>query len=105
DDVEQIVGGYVGAAAGGRTTPGGLEVSGSYLYRLSDADFFDASVAFTMGSGDATCFRDREGRRICDHGIVDGFAAELGLGIRHHFVGERSVTPFLAVGLALRLVS
>jgi hypothetical protein len=105
DAVEQIIGGYLGLAVGGRTTPGGLAVGGSYLYRLSDRDFFDASVGFVLGSGDAGCFRDREDDRVCDHGVVDGFAGELGLGLRRHFADQQTMSPFLRLGVAARIVS
>jgi hypothetical protein len=105
DDVDQMVGGLVGIAAGGRTTPGGLVLGGSHLYRLSDLDWLQSSVSFTLGGGGAACFRDRDDQRICDHEALDGFAGELGVGVRHQLTTHARMTPFFALGVAVRVVS
>ena len=46
DMSDQGLGASIGAVAGGRTTPGGLQVAGHYLYQLSDQDWFDGIAAF-----------------------------------------------------------
>jgi hypothetical protein len=105
DAVDSIVGGYAGLAAGGRTTPGGLAIAGSYLTRLTEVDWFDASASFTFGGGGAACFRDRDDSVLCDHGLLRGFAAEVAGAVRQELAGKGSFRPFLKLGLALRLVS
>src|SRR5262249_7768111 len=78
DDIgDQGIGVDIGAAAGGRVTPGGLRVSGHYLYQLSDQDWFDGTATFTFGSGTAACFRDRDNAFICEHGLADGDGFEV----------------------------
>jgi hypothetical protein len=101
----QEIGATLGFEAGGRTTPGGFVVSGSYLYQLSDLDWFETGIGFTFGGGDAACFRDREDVVRCDHGIASGFAGEISAGLRRYFAGQGAFTPYLRAGLAVRMVA
>lgn len=101
---DQGLGISLGVAFGGRVTPGGVRVTGAYLYRLSARDWFDGAAAFTIGSGAAECFRDRAGDRVCDHGATDGFAVDFVGAVRRSFAPQKSVTPFVRLGAALRFV-
>jgi hypothetical protein len=100
---DQGLGGALGIAAGGRTTPGGLRVTGHYLYQLSEQDWFDGIASFTFGSGDPACFRDRADAVVCDHGLASGGAIEVAAGVRRMFPPQGRFRPFVraAVGLAL----
>lgn len=99
---EQALGGHVGVAFGGRTTAGGVRLSGSYLYRMSERDWFDGAVSFSIGSGDAACFRDRQDDRVCDHAAVDGFSVDFALAVRRIWMAKERFAPFARVGLGLR---
>lgn len=104
-DPTQLLGGHLGLAAGGRTSPGGLEIGGSYLYRLTETDWLDSGVGFTFGSGSAACFTDRNGEVLCDHGLLEGFSAEVSAAVRREFPGQGTFTPYARVGIGVRLVS
>lgn len=101
---DQALGGSIGVAAGGRSTPGGVRVTGHYLYQLSDRDWFDGVASFTFGGGDPGCFRDRDDRLVCDHGLAAGGAIELAIGVRRMFAAQGRYRPFaraaIGVGLA-----
>lgn len=101
---DQGIGISAGVAIGGRLTPGGLRITGSYLYRLSQQDWFDGAAAFTIGSGSGECFRDRAGERVCDHGPVDGFAVDFVGAVRRNFRSQKSFAPFVRIGAAVRFV-
>lgn len=101
----QELAGSLGLDLGGRVSPGGLHVAGAYLYQLSDVDWFDGGLSFTFGSGQAGCFRDREDDYVCDHGLVDGFGAEIFGGVRRYFPGQGRFTPYGRAALGLRMVS
>lgn len=101
---DQGLGAGMGLAVGSRHTPGGLRISGAYLYRLSADDWFDGAASFTIGSGAAACFRDREGERVCEHGALDGFAFDVIAAIRRSWPVEDSFAPFLRIGAGLRFV-
>lgn len=101
---DQGIGISAGVAIGGRLTPGGVRVTGSYLYRLSEDDWFDGAAAFTIGSGTAECFRDRLDERVCDHGPVDGFAVDFVGAVRRNFPSKKSFAPFVRIGAAVRFV-
>jgi hypothetical protein len=100
---DQALGGAIGPAAGGRVTPGGLRISGRYLYQLAERDWLDGTASFTFGSNAARCFRDRADRVVCDHGLADGGGIELALGVRRMLGPPGRFQPFAraAVGLAL----
>jgi hypothetical protein len=100
---DQALAATLGAAAGGRVTPGGLRVGGRYLYRLSTNDWFEGHVAVTFGRGDARCFRDRDDDFLCDHGTAEGFAAEVGGGIRRRFLANGRYQPFVRAALGARV--
>ena len=98
----QEIGARLGLEAGGRVTPGGLHVEGAYLYRFTDIDWLEQVVGFTFGGQSAECFRDRSDEVVCDHGILNGFSAELGLAVRRYFPGQGVFSPFARAGLAVR---
>ncbi len=100
---DQLLGGQLGLAAGGRTTAGGLRISAHYLYQLTDEDWFDGTASFTFGGGDAACFRDRSDARLCDHSLSSGAAVEVSAAVRRMFAPQGRFRPFAraAVGLAV----
>lgn len=102
DWTDQALGGHVGVAFGGRSTAGGVRLAGSYLYRMSERDWFDGAVAFSIGSGDAACFRDRQDDRVCDHSAVDGFAVDFAFAVRRTWMAKERFAPFARVGLGVR---
>jgi hypothetical protein len=104
-DLSQQLAAHAGMEIGGRTSPGGFNVGGTYQYRLSGDDWFDTGAGFTFGGGSAECFRDREGVVLCDHGIAKGFAAELGVGFRRVLKSGEKLSPFARIGLAVRFAS
>jgi hypothetical protein len=101
---DQGISAVLGLAAGGRTTPGGLRITGRYLYRLSEDDWFDGAAAFTFGSGRAACFRDRADQVICEHGLADGAGFELSANVRRLFAAQGAFRPFARVGVGIGLV-
>jgi hypothetical protein len=101
---DQAVGASIGVAGGGRTTPGGLRITGHYLYQMSDADWFDGTAQFTFGSGSPACFRDRMNDTICQHGLVDGVSAEIGANVRHFLGGRGDFWPYVRIGIGVSLV-
>lgn len=101
----QVLGGRLGIEVGGRTTPGGLHVAGSYLYLLDGPWWFDTGIGFTFGGGSASCFRDRDNDVVCDHGIAAGFAAEVVGSIRRELGERQGFVPFVRGGVALRLLA
>jgi hypothetical protein len=100
---DQLLGGAIGLAAGGRSTAGGLRITGHYLYQLTSSDWFDGIASFTFGSGDPACFRDRADALVCDHGLADGGAIEVAAGVRRMFPPQGRFRPFVraAVGIAV----
>ena len=105
DDIgEQAISAENGVAAGGRVTPGGLRITGQYLYQLSDEDWFDGAAAFTYGSASAGCFRDRSDAVVCQHGLADGAGIELQATIRHVLAPQGAFHPFVRVGVGLGVV-
>jgi hypothetical protein len=100
---DQAISIEAGAAVGGRVTPGGLRLAGQFIYQLSDEDWFDGGAAFTFGSGRAACFRDRNDKVICTHGVADGTGVELTASIRRMFAARGSFQPFARVGVGLGL--
>ena len=104
---DREIGARVGLASGGGAgvTPGGLRVSGYYLYQLADVDWFEGAVSFTFGSGGARCFRDRQDERVCDHGAFDGFAGELTGGVRRFVMVRGDWAPYLRASVGARVAS
>lgn len=98
---DQLISVQAGLAAGGRVTPGGLEIAGHYLYELSDRDWFDGTASFVYGSGQAACFRDRRNDGICHHGLTDGDALEITAAVRRIFPPRGAFVPFARAGLGL----
>ncbi len=100
---DQGIGVELGAATGGRVTPGGLRITGHYLYQLSDQDWFDGAAAFTFGGGGADCFRDRSNQFICTHGLTDGQGVEVSANVRRYFDAQSGIRPFARLGLGIGL--
>ena len=94
----------IGATSGGRVTPGGLRITGHYLYQLSDTDWFDGTASFTYGGGGAACFRDRSAQLVCDHGLAQGAGIELAASVRRVFEPHGGLRPFARAGLGFELV-
>lgn len=101
---DQGIAATTGLAAGGRVTPGGLRVSGHYLYQLAAQDWFDGTAAFTFGSGGAGCMRDEMDAFVCDHGIAGGGSVEISAGIRRMFAAQGAFRPFARVAVGLSYV-
>jgi hypothetical protein len=106
DDVEteipdQSLGAAIGIAGGGRVTPGGLRVTGHYLYQLSEQDWFDGTASFTFGGSGSECFRDRMDYVICDHGFTDGRSVEAIAAVRRYFTAQGKYIPFARLGAGL----
>ena len=105
DDLgDQGVGVEAGLAAGGRVTPGGLRITGHYLYQLADREWFDGGASFTFGSGGAQCFRDRSNAYVCEHGVAEGEGFEVSATVRHYFDAQGEFLPFVRGGLGLAIV-
>lgn len=100
---DQGISAELGLASGGRVTPGGLRVSGHYLYQLAERDWFDGAASFTFGSGRAACFRDRGDAVVCRHGLADGTGVELTASIRRLFAPQGGFHPFARAGVGLGL--
>lgn len=101
DMSDQALGATLGVVAGGRTTPGGLQLAGHYLYQLSDQDWFDGVAAFTFGAGDASCFRDRMDTFLCDHSPADGNELAIEATVRRFMGGKDDFWPFLHAGVGI----
>ncbi len=104
-DDSQAISALLGVAMGGKTTPGGAAAEGRYLYRLSDIDWLETSVHFSLGAGGKECFRDRDSTFVCEHGLLDGFAAEGDVGLRRYFIGQDQYHPYVRAGIGMQLVS
>lgn len=104
DITDQGLAASIGIAGGGRTTPGGLRITGHYLYQLSAEDWFVGMAQFTFGSGAGGCFRDRMDDFVCDHGLTDGASAVLGATVRRFFGGRDQFWPFARAGVGVGLV-
>ena len=104
DLADQGIGAELGVATGAHITPGGLRVSGHYLYQLSSEDWFDGTASFTFGSGTAACFRDRSDAYICDHGLADGAGVEIAATVRRFIGGQGQFWPFLRAGAGVAIV-
>jgi hypothetical protein len=103
---DQSIGPSLGVAGGGRTTPGGLLVAGHFLQRLNDVDWFDGSVSFVFGGGDAECFRDRMNAVLCDHGLADGYAGKIDTTFRRFWpqLANDMFLPFTRAGLGAAIM-
>lgn len=101
---DQAIGAQVGVAGGGRVTPGGLRISGHYLYQMSESDWFDGTASFTHGGGEAQCFRDRMDTYQCGHGFTDGSSFEISANVRRVFAPRGQFHPFARAGIGVALV-
>ena len=101
---DQAISVAAGAAIGGHVTPGGLRIAGQFLYQLSNEDWFDGGAAFTFGSGRPGCFRDRNNKVICTHGVAAGAGVELSASVRRVFAPRGAFLPYARVGVGLGLV-
>lgn len=98
---DQGLGATTGIATGGRVTAGGFRLNAHYLYQLSDQDWFDGTASFTVGSGDAACFRDRMDSLICDHGLAAGSSFEVAAGVRRMFAAQGAFRPFARAAIGI----
>ncbi len=96
---DQGIGAAIGVAAGGAVTPGGLRVSGHYLYQLSSTDWFDGVASFTYGGDTAGCYRDRVATTMCEHGLTAGSGVEIAATVRRMFAPQGVFQPFARVGI------
>lgn len=94
DDRAVALAAELGAVSGGGTTPGGMRVAGRYLYRLADRDWFDGSLGFTYGGGARGCGPSGPDAMACDHGVAEGFAGDLALGVRRDLARRGDVVPY-----------
>jgi hypothetical protein len=101
---DQEVGARVGVRMGGRTTPGGLSVGGSYLYRATESVWFDSGVAFILGAGGSQCFRDRDNAVQCDHSQLDGHALGAHTGIRWVARENQGFVPYARGTIGIEVV-
>ena len=101
---DQGIGAEIGIAAGGRVTPGGLRVSGHYLYQLSDQDWFDGTASFTFGSQSAGCYEDQMSTLVCEHGFTSGRGVEVAATVRRMFAAKGAFRPFARAGIGVSLV-
>lgn len=101
---DQAVGAELGIASGGRVTPGGLRVTGHYLYQLSATDWFDGTASFTYGSGGSACAVDAMATLRCEHGFTSGNAVELAATVRHMFPAQGAFRPFARAGVGVSRV-
>lgn len=102
---DQEIGARIGLRMGGRTTPGGFDIGGVFLYRLTDVLWSDSSVAFVVGGGGAECFRDRGDDVLCDHGQLDGVAGGAHSGLRWVQRGKQGFVPYLRATVGIELVN
>ncbi len=107
--IEEI-GARLGVQLGiGGQSAGGLRVGGDFLYRLAGATWSDSTASVVFGSGDAACVLGRgPGNPLsCDHGLTDGFAFEVGTGIRWYpgSVARPQLAPYLRGGVGLSVVN
>ncbi len=103
EPADRELAGTVGVAMGGMNTPGGLRIAGTYLYQLSDDDWFEGGLVLTGAPAEPTCFRDRSDELICDHGVADGASVDLFAGIRRYMIGQDSFQPWVRPGVAVRV--
>jgi hypothetical protein len=101
---DQGIGGGIGLAGGGRSTAGGLRITGHYLYQLAEHDWFDGIASFTFGGGDAGCFRDRSDAVVCQHGLAAGGSLEVAAGVRRYFAAQGQFRPFARAAVGISLV-
>ncbi|MBK9035670.1 MAG: hypothetical protein IPL61_31210 [Myxococcales bacterium] len=94
----------LGAVGGGGATPGGMRVGGRYLYRMAERDWFDGAVAFTFGRPGVGCGRVPPAGMACDHGVADGFAGDLSLGVRRELGRDPAFVPFVRAAVFARVL-
>ncbi len=99
------LGADLGLRMGGRSTPGGFHLGANFLYRVSDAFSSESTVAFTLGGGNAACFRDRGDDVLCDHGQLDGVAGTLATGLRWMAPVKQGFVPYARGMIGLELVN
>jgi hypothetical protein len=100
----QEIGPQLGLRIGGRSTPGGLGVGATFLYRLSDELWSDTQFGASIGGGGAQCFRNRADAVVCDHGQLDGLGFGVIAGLRWYARPQQGFYPYLRAGLGAELV-
>ncbi len=100
---DQELGARVGMSLNlGGVGPGGFYVAGSWLYRLTDALWFDGRAGFSIGGGGANCVIAPAGSNApshCDSAAVSGFGAELLAGVRWFVPTSGLLQPWLGGGI------
>lgn len=100
-----VLGGHLGVVTGGGATPGGVELGGNFMYRLSNIDWFEGGLRVVIGSGQAACFTDRQGTKLCTHGPVAGRIGELSAGVRRYLLPQEAFTPYAQLRLGVRIAT
>ncbi|MGE0397463.1 MAG: hypothetical protein AB7T06_12135 [Kofleriaceae bacterium] len=100
---DQGIGAALGVAAGGSATPGGVRVTGHYLYQLSSQDWFDGVASFTYGGDTAGCYEDRMSTTMCDHGLTAGSGVEIAATVRRMFQPQGAFQPFARLGIGVAI--
>ncbi len=99
---DQLLSAAVGVDAGGRVSPGGVKLSGSHLYRLSERDWLRSSLSLTFGGG-GSCTLDM-GATDCNDGHLSGLAIGAGANVRRLFAPLWGATPYAELGLSAKLI-
>jgi len=99
------IGGYLGLRGGGRVTPGGVSLGGTFLYRVASGIWSDSSVGVTLAGTEPGCFLERDGERFCDHGVFGGSGLSARSGIRLFFAENRGVTPYARTGIGFEYIA
>lgn len=100
---DQGIGAAIGVAAGGSFTPGGVRVTGHYLYQMSAQDWFDGVASFTYGGDTAGCYEDRAATTMCEHGLTAGSGVEIAATVRRMFAPQGAFQPFARLGIGVAI--
>ena len=86
-------------------TPGGLLVTGNYMYRLNGFDWFESEAEFVYGGGGRGCAGEPAETLQCDHGLATGTAMAFTVGLRRFLKAQGRFDPYFRLGLSLRRIS
>jgi hypothetical protein len=102
---EQWVSAAVGLEVGGRLSPGGLKLSGSHFYQLTDSDWLRSSLSYTFGGDQTGCAMDEFGETNCNRDYLAGTAVAGSAGLRRFFKPMWDFLPYAELGVAAKFVS